>query len=436
MSEHPAALRYDEKDIELSIVRGTEDEPAFDISKLRAQTGFVTLDNGFVNTAACESAITYIDGDAGILRYRGIPIEQLVEREHPSFLETSYLLIWGELPTQTQLDEFRYEVRRHTLIKEDVKRFYDGFPKDAHPMAILSSVVSALSTFYQDSDDIHDEEQVHLSIVRLIAKLPTIASYAYKKSIGQPFLYPNNELDLIENFLTMMFAVPSERYEVSPTVVHALKQLLILHADHEQNCSTSTVRLVGSSEANLWASVAAGINALWGPLHGGANQAVIEMLERIRDDGGDVAKAVRQAKDRNDPFRLSGFGHRVYKNYDPRARVLAATAERVLQELHSSDDLLDLARQLEEVALNDEYFVERKLYPNVDFYSGLIYRAMGFPTDMFPVLFAIGRLPGWIAHWNEMMHDPKTKIGRPRQVYIGPTEHKYVPIEQRTAPAD
>jgi citrate synthase len=436
MSEHPAALRYDEKDIELPIVRGTEDEPAFDISKLRAQTGFVTLDNGFVNTAACESAITYIDGDAGILRYRGIPIEQLVEREHPSFLETSYLLIWGELPTQTQLDEFRYEVRRHTLIKEDVKRFYDGFPKDAHPMAILSSVVSALSTFYQDSDDIHDEEQVHLSIVRLIAKLQTIASYAYKKSIGQPFLYPNNELDLIENFLTMMFAVPSERYEVSPTVVHALKQLLILHADHEQNCSTSTVRLVGSSEANLWASVAAGINALWGPLHGGANQAVIEMLERIRDDGGDVAKAVRQAKDRNDPFRLSGFGHRVYKNYDPRARVLAATAERVLQELHSSDDLLDLARQLEEVALNDEYFVERKLYPNVDFYSGLIYRAMGFPTDMFPVLFAIGRLPGWIAHWNEMMHDPKTKIGRPRQVYIGPTEHKYVPIEQRTAPAD
>jgi citrate synthase len=431
MSEHPAALRCDEKDIELPIIRGTEDEPALDISKLRAQTGFVTLDNGFVNTAACESAITFIDGDAGILRYRGIPIEQLVEREHPSFLETSYLLIWGDLPTQARLDEFRYEVRRHTLIKEDVKRFYDGFPKDAHPMAILSSVVSALSTFYQDSDDIHDEEQVHLSIVRLIAKLPTIASYAYKKSIGQPFLYPNNELDLIENFLTMMFAVPSERYEVSPTVVHALKQLLILHADHEQNCSTSTVRLVGSSEANLWASVAAGINALWGPLHGGANQAVIEMLERIRDDGGDVAEAVRRAKDRDDPFRLSGFGHRVYKNYDPRAKVLAATAERVLKELHSSDDLLDLARQLEEVALNDEYFVERKLYPNVDFYSGLIYRAMGFPTDMFPVLFAIGRLPGWIAHWNEMMLDPKTKIGRPRQVYMGPTEQKYVPIEQR-----
>jgi citrate synthase len=431
MSEQAGVLRYDEKEIELPIVRGTEDEPAFDISKLRAQSGFVTLDNGFVNTAACESAITFIDGDAGILRYRGIPIEQLVEREHPSFLETCYLLIWGELPTQARLDDFRYEVRRHTLVKEDVKRFYDGFPKDAHPMAILSSVVSALSTFYQDSDDIHDEEQVHLSIVRLIAKLPTIASYAYKKSIGQPFLYPNNELDLIENFLTMMFAVPSERYEVSQTVVHALKQLLILHADHEQNCSTSTVRLVGSSEANLWASVAAGINALWGPLHGGANQAVIEMLGRIQADGGDVAKYVAMAKDPDNPFRLSGFGHRVYKNYDPRARVLSGTAERVLKELHSSDDLLELARQLEEVALNDEYFIERKLYPNVDFYSGIIYRAMGFPTDMFPVLFAMGRLPGWIAHWHEMMLDPTTKIGRPRQVYIGPTQHEYVPIDRR-----
>jgi citrate synthase len=431
MSEQAGVLRYDEKEIELPIVRGTEDEPAFDISKLRAQSGFVTLDNGFVNTAACESAITFIDGDAGILRCRGIPIEQLVEREHPSFLETCYLLIWGELPTQARLDDFRYEVRRHTLVKEDVKRFYDGFPKDAHPMAILSSVVSALSTFYQDSDDIHDEEQVHLSMVRLIAKLPTIASYAYKKSIGQPFLYPNNELDLIENFLTMMFAVPSERYEVSQTVVHALKQLLILHADHEQNCSTSTVRLVGSSEANLWASVAAGINALWGPLHGGANQAVIEMLGRIQADGGDVAKYVAMAKDPDNPFRLSGFGHRVYKNYDPRARVLSGTAERVLKELHSSDDLLELARQLEEVALNDEYFIERKLYPNVDFYSGIIYRAMGFPTDMFPVLFAMGRLPGWIAHWHEMMLDPTTKIGRPRQVYIGPTQHEYVPIDRR-----
>jgi citrate synthase len=427
----PAVLRTDDHEVKLPVVRGSENELALDISKLRAESGYVTLDYGYVNTGSCESAITYIDGDAGILRYRGIPIEQLVEREHPSFLETAYLLIWGELPTREQLDEFRYEIRRHTLVKEDVKRFYDGFPKDAHPMAILSSVVSALSTFYQDSDDPHDHEQVHLSIVRLMAKLPTIASYAYKKSIGQPFLYPNNELDLIENFLTMMFAVPSERYEVSPTVVHALKQLLILHADHEQNCSTSTVRLVGSSDANLWASVAAGINALWGPLHGGANQAVIEMLERIRDDGGDISKYVSKAKDKDDSFRLSGFGHRVYKNYDPRARILRSTADKVLDELGGKDELLDLAKQLESVALEDEYFVERKLYPNVDFYSGLIYRAMGFPTNMFPVLFALGRLPGWIAHWSEMMDDPRTKIGRPRQIYTGPTERTYVPIDQR-----
>jgi citrate synthase len=430
MSE-PAVLRTGDREVKLPVVRGSENELAIDISKLRAESGFVTLDYGYVNTGSCESAITYIDGDAGILRYRGIPIEQLVEREHPSFLETSFLLIWGELPTRDQLDEFRYEIRRHTLVKEDVKRFYDGFPKDAHPMAILSSVVSALSTFYQDSDDPHDHAQVHLSIVRLMAKLPTIASYSYKKSIGQPFLYPNNELDLIENFLTMMFAVPSERYEVSPTVVHALKQLLILHADHEQNCSTSTVRLVGSSDANLWASVAAGINALWGPLHGGANQAVIEMLERIRDDGGDITKYVAMAKDKDDPFRLSGFGHRVYKNYDPRARILRSTADKVLEELGGKDELLDLAKQLEAVALEDEFFVERKLYPNVDFYSGLIYRAMGFPTNMFPVLFALGRLPGWIAHWSEMADDPKTKIGRPRQIYTGPTERQYVPVEER-----
>jgi citrate synthase len=427
----PAVLRTDDLEVKLPVVRGSENELALDISKLRAESGFVTLDYGYVNTGSCESAITYIDGDAGILRYRGIPIEQLVEREHPSFLETSYLLIWGELPNREQLDEFRYEIRRHTLVKEDVKRFYDGFPKDAHPMAILSSVVSALSTFYQDSDDPHDHAQVHLSIIRLMAKLPTIASYSYKKSIGQPFLYPNNELDLIENFLTMMFAVPSERYEVSPTVVHALKQLLILHADHEQNCSTSTVRLVGSSDANLWASVAAGINALWGPLHGGANQAVIEMLERIRDDGGDITKYVNKAKDKDDSFRLSGFGHRVYKNYDPRARILRSTADKVLEELGGKDELLDLAKQLEAVALEDEFFVERKLYPNVDFYSGLIYRAMGFPTNMFPVLFALGRLPGWIAHWSEMADDPKTKIGRPRQIYTGPTERPYVPIDER-----
>jgi citrate synthase len=316
-------------------------------------------------------------------------------------------------------------------VHEDVKRFYYGFPKDAHPMATTASVVNALATFYQDSEDPHDPYQVQLSIVRLMAKLPTVAAYSYKQSIGQPFLYPDNSLDLIENFLRMMFAVPSEPYEVSPTIVHALKQILILHADHEQNCSTSTVRMVGSAEANLYASIAAGVDALWGPLHGGANQAVVEMLEDIRDHGGDVSEAVRRAKDAHDPFRLSGFGHRVYKNYDPRAKILKGTAERVLNELKSKDQLFDIALQLEEVALTDDYFIEKKLYPNVDFYSGLIYRAMGFPTDMFPVLFAIGRLPGWIAHWWEGNENPKTKIGRPRQIYIGPTERKYVPIDQR-----
>jgi citrate synthase len=429
MSEQPAALRYGDHEIELPVVRGTENELGVDIAKLRSQTGLVTLDYGFVNTAACESAITYIDGDRGILRYRGIPIEQVAQ--HGSYLETSYLLIYGELPTREQLDSFRYQVRRHTLLHEDAKRFFDGFPKDAHPMGILSSVVSALSTFYQDSEDPHEPDQVQLTIIRLMAKLPTIAAYSYKKSIGQPFLYPNNRLDLIENFLTMMFAVPSEPYEASPTVVHALKLLLILHADHEQNCSTSTVRLAGSSEANLYASIAAGINALWGPLHGGANQAVIEMLQRIKADGGDIQKYVKMAKDPENHFRLSGFGHRVYKNHDPRARLIKEMAHTLLNELGRRDELFDIALQLEEVALNDEYFVERKLYPNVDFYSGLIYRAMGFPTQMFPVLFAIGRLPGWIAHWKEMMEDPRTKIGRPRQIYVGPTERPYVPLDNR-----
>jgi citrate synthase len=429
MSESPAVLRYGDTETELPVVRGSEDELGVDVSKLRSQTGLVTLDYGFVNTAACESAITYIDGDAGILRYRGIPIEEMAE--HGSYLETSYLLIYGELPTREQLDEFRYSIRRHTLLHEDAKRFFDGFPKDAHPMGILSSVVSALSTFYQDSEDPHEPDQVQLTIIRLMAKLPTIAAYSYKKSIGQPFLYPNNRLDLIENFLTMMFAVPSEPYQVSPTMVHALKLLLILHADHEQNCSTSTVRLAGSSEANLYASIAAGINALWGPLHGGANQAVIEMLQRIRVDGADVQKYVKMAKDPDNHFRLSGFGHRVYKNYDPRARIIKEMAHKLLDELGQMDELFDLALQLEEIALNDDYFVERKLYPNVDFYSGLIYRAMGFPTQMFPVLFAIGRLPGWIAHWKEMMEDPRTKIGRPRQSYTGATERPYVPLDDR-----
>jgi len=430
-AEIPAVLRHGDQEVTLPVVRGTEDELGVDIAKLRAQTGLITLDYGFMNTGSTESAITYIDGDAGILRYRGIPIEQLVERDSPSFLETAYLLIYGELPTTAELDEFRFGIRRHTLLHEDAKRFFDGFPRDAHPMAILSSVTSTLSTFYQDSDDPHDPEQVQLSILRLMAKMPTIAAYSYKKSIGQPFLYPDNRLDLIENFLTMMFAVPSEPYHASPTVVHALKQLLILHADHEQNCSTSTVRMVGSSDANLFASVTAGINALWGPLHGGANQAVIEMLEDIHANGGDVDGAVRRAKDSEDSFRLSGFGHRVYKNYDPRARILKKAAESVIAEIGHPDPLLDLAMRLEEVALTDPYFIDKKLYPNVDFYSGLIYRAMGFPTRMFTVLFAMGRLPGWIAHWKEMMESPKTKIGRPRQIYTGYTERPYVAITDR-----
>ncbi len=429
--ETPAYFRHGDTEIELPVVRGSENELAVDIAKLRSSTGMITLDYGYVNTGATESAITYIDGDKGILRYRGIPIEELVERDSPSFLETSYLLIYGHLPTNAELDEWRFGIRRHTLLHEDVKSFFGGFPKDAHPMAVLSSVVSALSTFYQDSDDPHDADQVQLSILRLMAKLPTIAAYAYKKSIGQPFLYPDNELDLIENFLTMTFAVPSEPYDVSPTIVHALKQLLILHADHEQNCSTSTVRMVGSSDANLFASVAAGINALWGPLHGGANQAVLEMLEGIRRDGGDIDRYVAMAKDPDSNFRLSGFGHRVYKNYDPRARILADTVERVIGELDGRDELLDIARRLEEVALTDPYFIDRKLYPNVDFYSGLIYRAMGFPTEMFTVLFAMGRLPGWIAHWKEMMESDKTKIGRPRQIYTGPTDTHYLPIDDR-----
>jgi len=429
VSEPPVHLRYGDQEYEFPVVRGSENELAFDIAKLRGSTGLITLDYGFGSTGSCESSICYIDGDAGILRYRGYPIEQMAA--HGSFLETSWLLIYGELPTRSQLDEWRCLVRKHTLLHEDVKRFYDGFPRDAHPMAMLSSVVSALGTFYQDSNNPKDPEQVQLSIIRLLAKLPTIAAYSYKKAIGQPFLYPNNDLDLIENFLTMMFAVPSEPYKASPTVVSALKKVLILHADHEQNASTSTVRMVGSTEANLFASIAAGVNALWGPLHGGANQAVVEMLQGIVDDGGDYKKYVAKAKDPDDPFRLSGFGHRVYKNYDPRARIIKQTCDDLLSELGIHDPLLEVAQELEQIALNDEYFISRKLYPNVDFYSGIIYRAIGFPTNMFTVLFALGRLPGWIAHWKEMNESPKTKIARPRQVYTGATEREYIPVSQR-----
>jgi len=429
MAERTARIIVDGKEVECPIIEGTEGELAIDIGKLRAQTGYITIDPGFGNTGSCQSAITFVDGEAGILRYRGYPVEQLAE--HGSFLETSYLVIYGELPTEDQLVNFRQQIRHHTMLHEDMKSFFGGFPKDAHPMAMLSSVVSALSTFYQGDDDIFDDEQIELATIRLMAKVPTIAAYSYKRSIGQPLLYPDNSLDLIENLFRMMFAVPAEDYVANPVMVSALKKLLILHADHEQNCSTSTVRMVGSSQANVYASVSAGIDALWGPLHGGANQAVIEMLEEIRADGGDVQKFVKLAKDPDSRFRLMGFGHRVYKAFDPRAKVIRAAAHDVLGQLDTNDELLDLALELEAAALEDQYFVDRKLYPNVDFYSGIIYRAMGFPTNMFPVLFAMGRLPGWIAHWREMTKDPSTRIGRPRQIYTGNAERDYEPIGAR-----
>jgi citrate synthase len=421
--EHPGGS------LELPVVAATEGNDGVDVSKLLSSTSYVTLDPGFVNTAATTSAITYIDGDAGILRYRGYPIEQLAENS--TFLEVSYLLIYGELPTATELENFTKRISRHTLLHEDLKRFFDGFPRDAHPMPVLSSAVSALSTFYQDSLSIRDIDQIELSTIRLIAKLPTIAAYAYKKSVGQPFLYPDNSLGLVENFLRMTFGFPAEPYDVDPAMVRALDLLFILHADHEQNCSTSTVRLVGSGQANLFASVSAGIHALSGPLHGGANQAVLEMLEEIRRSGDDVDTFMRKVKNREGGVRLMGFGHRVYKNYDPRAAIIKKTADEILGSLGSGDELLDIAKRLEEIALSDDYFIERKLYPNVDFYTGLIYKAMGFPTRMFTVLFALGRLPGWIAQWREMMSDPATKIGRPRQIYIGETERAYVPVDGR-----
>ncbi|WP_116045410.1 citrate synthase [Amycolatopsis palatopharyngis] len=414
---------------ELKVVQAVEGAPGIELGKLLAQTGYITLDPGFVNTGAASSAITYIDGDAGILRYRGYPIEQLAE--HSTFIEVSYLLIYGELPNTQQLEDFTSRINRHTLLHEDLKRFFDGFPRDAHPMPVLSSAVSALSTFYQDSLNPFDEPNVELSTIRLLAKVPTLAAYAYKKSIGQPFLYPDNSLNLVENFLRMTFGLPAEPYEVDPEVAKALDLLFILHADHEQNCSTSTVRLVGSSEANLFASISAGINALFGPLHGGANAAVLDMLEGIRNDGGDVAKFVERVKNKEQGVRLMGFGHRVYKNYDPRAKIIKKTADEILRKIGGNDELLDIALRLEETALSDDYFVERKLYPNVDFYTGLIYRALGFPTKYFTVLFALGRLPGWIAHWREMIQDPATKIGRPRQIYTGEKERDYVPMSER-----
>ncbi|MBV9821703.1 MAG: citrate synthase [Actinobacteria bacterium] len=411
------------EDLQLQVVPSTEGASGVDVSKLLSRTGLVTYDPGFANTASCASQITYIDGDAGILRYRGYPIEDLAEKS--SFAEVSYLLIYGELPSADELAAFTSRLTRHTMLHEDLKRFFDGFPRDAHPMPVLSSAVSALSTFYQDSLDPFNPEQVDLSTIRLLAKLPTIAAYAYKKSIGQPFLYPDNSVGLVENFLRMTFGLPAEPYQADPAVVRALDLLFLLHADHEQNCSTSTVRLVGSSHANLFASVSAGINALFGPLHGGANSAVLEMLEGIRADGGDVKRFVERVKAKEKGVKLMGFGHRVYKNYDPRAAIIKKTADEVLSALGKRDDLLDIAMELEGYALADDYFVSRKLYPNVDFYTGLLYRAMGFPTKMFTVLFAIGRLPGWIAQWHEMINDPDTKIGRPRQLYTGPASRPY-----------
>ena len=418
-----AKLTVDGKELEMPVVVGSEGEMGIDISQLRAKTGAITLDPGYGNTGACESSITFIDGETGILRYRGYPIEELAGQAR--FTEVCYLLIYGSLPNEQELKQFEDRLTYHTLLHEDMKKFFEGFPTSAHPMAMLSSMVASLSAYYPDDGN------VDLNIARLLAKTGTIAASCYKKNVGQPFIYPRNDLSYCANFLHMLFAVPAEPYPVRPVAEKALDLLLILHADHEQNCSTSTVRMVGSSQANLFASISSGISALWGPLHGGANQAVIEMLERIRDDGGDYKKYVDMAKDKASNFRLMGFGHRVYKNFDPRARILKKMADDVLEDLGVQDPLLDIAKALEEVALHDDFFISRKLYPNVDFYSGIIYRAMGIPTNMFTVLFALGRMPGWIAHWREMRNDPQTRINRPRQSYTGEPQRSFTPIAQR-----
>jgi citrate synthase len=418
-----AKLLLDGRELPLPVVVGTENEVGIDIAKLRGETGAITLDPGYGNTGSCTSAITFIDGEKGILRYRGYPIEEVAA--HATFTEVCYLLIYGHLPTAEELGQFDRRLTYHTLLHEDMKKFFEGFPPSAHPMAILSAMVASLSTYYP-----HQENR-DLNIARLLAKAGTIAAFAYKKSMGQPFIYPHNDLSYTQNFLNMMFALPSADYRVPPVLDRALNLLLILHADHEQNCSTSTVRMVGSSQANLFAAISAGICALWGPLHGGANQKVIEMLQRIHDDGADYKKYVAMAKDKDSDFRLMGFGHRVYKNFDPRARILKQSADEVLEELGVDDPLLEIAKSLERVALEDEYFVERKLYPNVDFYSGIIYRAMGIPTAMFTVMFALGRLPGWIAQWKEMVDDPTTRIARPRQIYVGDAQRPWVPVEDR-----
>jgi len=424
-----AQLKIGDKTYDLPVIEGAEGEKAIDISKLRDLSGYVTLDIGYKNTGATKSAITFLDGELGILKYRGYPIEQLAEKS--SFIEVAYLLIHGELPTEQELSNFQYEISRHTLVHEDMKKFFDGFPSKSHPMGQLSSLVCALSAFYPESlKSIQTDAELHLSIIKMLAKMATIVSWIFKKSLGHPYIYPQNKYDYVTNFLHMTFGQRTEEIEIDPVIVSAMNTLLILHADHEQNCSTSTVRIVGSSESNIYASVSAGISALWGPLHGGANQAVIEMLEKIKADGGDTDKWIAKAKDKNDPFRLMGFGHRVYKNFDPRAKIIKKACDDILEKLGMDDEVLDIAKKLEEVALKDPYFVERKLYPNVDFYSGIIYRALGFPTDMFTVLFALGRLPGWIAQWKEMK-DNKEPIGRPRQIYVGATTRDYVDIKGR-----
>lgn len=423
-----AEIKIGDTVLPLPVIEGSEGEKAIDITQLRAKTGFITLDPGYVNTGSCQSAITFIDGDKGILRYRGIPIDVLAEKSN--FLETSFLLMYGKLPTADELEKFTLRVKRHTMLHEDIKRFYDGFPRDAHPMAILASVVCSLSAFYQNERG-DAQYLAELNRVRLLAKLPTIAAYAYKKSVGQPFIYPDNNRSYCENFLYMMFSTPAERYEVDPDFIETLNLLLILHADHEQNCSTSTVRMVQSSGATTWAAITAGICALSGPLHGGANQEVIEMLEQIHADGGNVKKYVELAKNKDSDFRLMGFGHRVYKNFDPRAKIIKGACDKLLKKMKVADPLLDIAKELEEAALKDSYFIEKKLYPNVDFYSGIIYRAMGIPVNAFTVMFALGRLPGWLAQARELTEDKANKIGRPRQIYIGPKLSDYVPVSKR-----
>lgn len=424
-----AKIELEGKVYEFPVIVGSENEKAIDIGKLRDTTGYVTLDSGYKNTGATKSAITFLDGEEGILRYRGYPIEQLAEKA--SFLEVAFLLIYGELPTQAQLDAFKNSITKHTLVHEDMKQFFEAYPAKAHPMGVLASMVCSLSTFYPESlDPNRSPEAKDLTIHRLLAKLPTLAAWSYKNAMRHPFMYPKNDFEYCKNFMYMMFAMPTENYDVDPVVVNALNKLLILHADHEQNCSTSTVRIVGSSQANLYASISAGISALWGPLHGGANQEVVEMLEQIHADGGDVDKWVAKAKDKEDPFRLMGFGHRVYKNFDPRAKIIKKACDDILSSLGINDPILEIAKKLEKVALEDEYFKARNLYPNVDFYSGIIYKALGIPTEMFTVMFAIGRLPGWIAQWKEMTEN-KEPIGRPRQIYTGEVTRDFVEISKR-----